>query len=138
MFFENKLQIFLLLPHLYGMIPLSMRDRVLSAGGAEEGSCLTLVGKGGGGLKKYWLSGAVLLLLLLTLSGCFFREPEDLYQSPEQSADYLSLTQTIRNVKDSLAQEYGVEVEDVSVVSGDNTALIQLQDLDRDGERRRR
>lgn len=112
-----------------------MRDRVLSAGGAEEGSCLTLVGKGGGGLKKYWLSGAVLLLLLLTLSGCFFREPEDLYQSPEQSADYLSLTQTIRNVKDSLAQEYGVEVEDVSVVSGDNTALIQLQDLDRDGER---
>lgn len=117
------------------MIPLSMRDRVLSAGGAEEGSCLTLVGKGGGGLKKYWLSGAVLLLLLLTLSGCFFREPEDLYQSPEQSADYLSLTQTIRNVKDSLAQEYGVEVEDVSVVSGDNTALIQLQDLDRDGER---
>lgn len=96
MFFENKLQIFLLLPHLYGMIPLSMRDRVLSAGGAEEGSCLTLVGKGGGGLKKYWLSGAVLLLLLLTLSGCFFREPEDLYQSPEQSADYLSLTQTIR------------------------------------------
>ena len=86
-------------------------------------------------MKKYWLSGALLLLLLLTLSGCFFREPEDLYQSPEQSADYLSLTQTIRNVKDSLAQEYGVEVEDVSVMSGDNTALIQLQDLDRDGER---
>ena len=96
---------------------------------------MTLIGKGVDGLKKYWLSGALLLLLLLTLSGCFFREPEDLYQSPEQSADYLSLTQTIRNVKDSLAQEYGVEVEDVSVMSGDNTALIQLQDLDRDGER---
>ena len=28
-----------------------------------------------------------------------------------------------------------MEVEDVSVMSGDNTALIQLQDLDRDGER---
>lgn len=112
-----------------------MRDWALCAGAAAEGSCWTLIGKGVDGLKKYWLSGALLLLLLLTLSGCFFREPEDLYQSPEQSADYLSLTQTIRNVKDSLAQEYGVEVEDVSVMSGDNTALIQLQDLDRDGER---
>ena len=80
-----------------------MRDWALCAGAAAEGSCWTLIGKGVDGLKKYWLSGALLLLLLLTLSGCFFREPEDLYQSPEQSADYLSLTQTIRNVKDSLA-----------------------------------
>ena len=71
--------------------------------------------------------------LLLMLSGCFFQSPEDLYRSPERSADYLSLTQTIRNVKNSLSQTYGVEVEDISVMSGDNTALIQLQDLDGDG-----
>ena len=67
------------------------------------------------------------------LSGCFFRAPADLYQSPEQSADYLSLTQTIRNAKNALSQEYGVEVEDISVMSGNNTALIQLQDMDGDG-----
>lgn len=85
-------------------------------------------------MKKRWIVGPVwLVLLLLALSGCFFRAPEDLYQSPQQSADYLSLTQSIRSVKDSLGQEYGVEVEDISVMSGNNTALIQLQDLDGDG-----
>ncbi len=87
-------------------------------------------------MRKQWMAGALwLAILLLTLSGCFFRPPEDLYQSPEQSADYLSLTQAIRTVKESLSQEYGVEVEDISVMSGTNTALIQLQDLDGDGER---
>ena len=75
------------------------------------------------------------LFLSVILSGCFFRAPEDLYQSPERSADYLSLTQTIQSVKSSLSQEYGVEVEDISVMSGNNTALIQLQDLDGDNER---
>ena len=85
-------------------------------------------------MKTRWLAGSVwLMVLLLALSGCFFRAPEDLYQSPEHSADYLSLTQTIRTVKNSLSQEYGTEVEDISVMSGNNTALIQLQDLDGDG-----
>lgn len=87
-------------------------------------------------MRKHWAAGCVwLIVLVLALSGCFFRSPEDLYQSPEQSADYLSLTQSIRSVKDSLSQEFGVEVEDISVMSGNNTALIQLQDLDGDGEK---
>ena len=85
-------------------------------------------------MRRRWSAGLIwLAVLVLTLSGCFFRAPEDLYQSPEQSADYLSLTQTIRNAKNALSQEYGVEVEDISVMSGNNTALIQLQDLDGDG-----
>ena len=88
-------------------------------------------------MKKHWK--AVLLwavLLLGTLSGCFFRSPEDLYQSPEPPADYQNLTQKIRDVKNGLAQEYGVaEVDDISVIAGDNTALIQLQDMDGDGQR---
>ena len=90
--------------------------------------------RGGAKVKMRWsLVGIWLTVWLLVLSGCFFQAPEDLYRSPEQSADYLSLTQTIRAVKDSLSQEYGVEVEDISVMSGNNTALIQLQDLDGDG-----
>ena len=85
-------------------------------------------------MKRHWSAGLFwLAVLVLTLSGCFFRAPADLYQSPEQSADYLSLTQTIRNAKNALSQEYGVEVEDISVMSGNNTALIQLQDMDGNG-----
>ena len=68
-------------------------------------------------MKKHWK--AVLLwavLLLGTLSGCFFRSPEDLYQSPEPPADYQNLTQKIRDVKNGLAQEYGVaEVDDMAL-----------------------
>lgn len=89
-------------------------------------------------MKNKWISAgvltAMLMALMLVLSGCFFRSPEELYQSPERSADYENLTQKIREVKDSLAQEY-VEVDDTSVISGDNTALIQLQDMDGDGQR---
>lgn len=91
-------------------------------------------------MKNRWISAgvlaAVLMALTLILSGCFFRSPEELYQSPERSADYENLTQKIQEVKGKLAQEYGVtEVEDTSVLSGDNTALIQLQDMDGDGQR---
>ena len=83
-------------------------------------------------------NAALLLLILvmaLTLSGCLFSAPEDLYQSPERSADYLSLTQTIQNLKATLAQQYGAEASDTSVMAGNNTAQIQLQDLDGDGLR---
>lgn len=91
-------------------------------------------------MKNRWISAAVLAAMLMALmlvpSGCFFRSPEELYQSPERSADYENLTQKIREVKDSLAQEYGMaEVDDTSVIAGDNTALIQLQDMDGDGQR---
>ena len=91
-------------------------------------------------MKNRWISAgvlaAMLMALTLVLSGCFFRSPEELYQSPERSADYENLTQKNREVKGKLAQEYGVtEVEDTSVLSGDNTALIQLQDMDGDGQR---
>ena len=91
-------------------------------------------------MKNRWISAgvlaAMLMALTLVLSGCFFRSPEELYQSPERSADYENLTQKIREVKGKLAQEYCfTEVEDTSVLSGDNTALIQLQDMDGDGQR---
>ena len=62
--------------------------------------------KEGTDMPKRWILGPVwLAVLLLALSGCFFRSPEDLYRSPERSADYLSLTQTIQAVKNSLPKE---------------------------------
>ena len=73
--------------------------------------------------------------LILLLSGCLFRSPTDLYKQPEKSAGYEQLNQTISAVKISLEAEYGTTVENAVIVSGDNVATIQLQDLDGDGER---
>lgn len=87
-------------------------------------------------MRRYrWMRAGLMAGLMLLLSGCLFRATEDLYQSPERSADYRSLTEEIKSVKDALAQEYGTEVDDTSVITGDNTALIQLQDMDGDGVR---
>ena len=48
---------------------------------------------------------------------------------------YEQLNAAIRAVRVGLEAEFGVQVEDASIMSGDNTANIQLQDLDGDGER---
>ena len=72
---------------------------------------------------------------MLLLSGCLFRPPDDLYRLPEMSAGYDQLNETIRAVRSSLEAEYGVSTDVATIVSGDNTATIQLQDLDGDGER---
>ena len=84
--------------------------------------------------KKGFLSGLTLTMLLL-LSGCLFRPPDDLYRQPEKSAGYEKLNAAIRMVRTGLEAEFGAQVEDVTIVSGDNTASIQLQDLDGDGAR---
>ena len=73
--------------------------------------------------------------LVLTLSGCLFQPPDNLYRLPEMSAGYDQLNETIRAVRSSLESEYGVSADVATIVSGDNTATIQLQDLDGDGER---
>jgi len=73
--------------------------------------------------------------MLMTLSGCLFRSPEDLYRQPEKSPGYEQLNTAIRTVRTGLETEYWVRVEDVAIMSGDNTATIQLQDLDGDGLR---
>ena len=91
--------------------------------------------RGVGAVKKKWRSLLLVLAMLLTLSGCLFRTPEALYRQPEKSAGYEQLNGVIRTVKSSLGTELGVTVEDASILSGDNTATIQLQDLDGDGRR---
>ena len=84
--------------------------------------------------KKGLLSGLALTMLLL-LGGCLFRPPDDLYRQPEKSAGYEKLNAAIRMVRTGLEAEFGTQVEDVTIVAGDNTASIQLQDLDGDGVR---
>ena len=84
--------------------------------------------------RRIW-AAAWAALLCLTLTGCLFRSPEELYRPPEKSAGYEQLNQAIRQVRNGLEAEYGVTAEDASIISGDNTATIQLQDLDGDGSR---
>ena len=75
------------------------------------------------------------LAVLLLMSGCLFRSPDDLYRQPEKSAGYEKLNAAIRTVRLGLEAEFSVQTEDVTIVAGDNTASIQLQDLDGDGRR---
>ena len=73
--------------------------------------------------------------MALLLTGCLFRPPDELYRRPERSAGYDQLAAAIRSVKTGLEGQFGVGCEDAVIVSGDNTASIQLQDLDGDGQR---
>ena len=87
------------------------------------------------GVAKRWKRLLLPAFVMLLLSGCLFRPPDDLYRLPEMSAGYDQLNETIRAVRSSLEAEYGVSTDVATIVSGDNTATIQLQDLDGDGER---
>ena len=86
-------------------------------------------------MKKKWIKTGLVAGLCLMLSGCLFRSPSDLYEQPAKSAGYELLNQAIADIKSGLEAEFGVSVENAIIVSGDNTATIQLQDLDGDGER---
>ena len=86
-------------------------------------------------MGKKWIRLLLPAAMLLLLSGCLFRPPDELYKRPEKSAGYDQLATAIREVRSGLEAEFGVTVEDAVIVSGDNTAAIQLQDLDGDGQR---
>ena len=84
--------------------------------------------------KKGKLLGLCAAAVLL-LTGCLFRSPGDLYKLPEVPAGYEQLETAIRGVKQRLELETGTGTEVSVIMAGDNTATIQLQDLDGDGER---
>ena len=88
-------------------------------------------------MNRRWLRLMLPGAMMLLLSGCLFRPPDELYTRPEKSADYSQLVSAIQEVRSALESEYNVSTEDAVIVSGDNTATIQLQDLDGDnsGER---
>ncbi len=74
-------------------------------------------------------------LLVLLLTGCLFRPPDELYQRPQKSPGYEQLTVAIQQVRSGLESKYSSSAEDAVIAFGDNTATIQLQDLDSDGVR---
>jgi len=84
-------------------------------------------------MKKKGLRLLLPVAAVLLLTGCLFRPPDELYRRPEKSAGYDQLVSAIQEVRSTLESEYGVSTEDAVIVSGDNTATIQLQDLDKDG-----
>lgn len=86
-------------------------------------------------MKKKTLGLLLWAAMALLLTGCLFRPPDELYRRPERSVGYDQLAEAIRSVKAGLEGQFGVSCEDAVIVSGDNTASIQLQDLDRDGQR---
>ena len=86
-------------------------------------------------MRKMRTFAGLALIMMVLLSGCLFRSPDDLYCQPEKSVGYEQLNNAIRAVRLGLEAEFGTRVEDVTVMAGDNTANIQLQDLDGDGVR---
>lgn len=84
--------------------------------------------------RKKGLVLALMCMAMGLLSGCLFRPVEDLYRLPERFPGDESLQTEITRVRKALETESGA-VEYANIFSGDNTATIQLQDLDGDGER---
>lgn len=85
--------------------------------------------------RRRWWKALVPAAMMLLLSGCLFRSPDDLYRLPEVPADYDRLKTAIRSVQSELEMEYGTSTDVAVILSGDNTANIQLQDLDGNGLR---
>lgn len=86
-------------------------------------------------MKKKLRVLLVPVALLLLLTGCLFRPADDLYKPPEVPAEYDRLKAAIREVQIGLEMEFGTSTDVAVILSGDNTATIQLQDLNGDGER---
>lgn len=79
-------------------------------------------------MRKKTIGMGLLLGLLLTLSGCFSKSVGDLYCLPKAPQDYVELDAQINVLREELGAEYA------SPRSGSNTAPVQLQDLDGDGQ----
>lgn len=71
---------------------------------------------------------ALSLGLLLALSGCFSNTVDELYCPPKLPQDYVQLDARINALREELGAEYA------SPKTGGNTAPVQLQDLDGDGQ----
>ena len=68
-------------------------------------------------MKKRMAVLGLILVMAGLLSGCLFRSPDDLYRQPERSAGYEKLNSAIRVVRMGLETEFGVRVEDATIMS---------------------
>lgn len=75
-------------------------------------------------MTKRWL---LLLPMLLLLTGCIIRSPEELYSLPEQSDEYDNLQTAISAIMTE-------DMQYSSPVSGTNRQPVQMADLDGDGQ----
>ena len=82
-------------------------------------------------MKKKCIRFLPLLLACLLLCGCFLEPAEGLYAVPKQSEEYYDLQNAIE-----LALPDGAVY--APPVSGDNQQVVQMVDLDGDGEERSR
>ena len=74
--------------------------------------------------EKVWIA-ALTCLLMLTLSGCFFKSVDELYLVPQPSEDYQAL-------QERLAEVVAQGGEYAAPQSGEMIQSVQLQDLDGD------
>ena len=79
-------------------------------------------------MRRGALKLLICLTLMLTLSGCLFKTADELYALPELPEDYQQLQIKLDEVMAALDAEFAAPL------SGSNTATVQLQDLDGDGE----
>ena len=59
-------------------------------------------------MEKKRTALGLILAVMLTVSGCLFRSPAELYRQPEKSAGYEQLNAAIRQVKNSLGDRKSV------------------------------
>lgn len=84
-------------------------------------------------VKRHLLVVGILGLLMLLLSGCSLRSPEELYSLPKPPSDYERLQNAIIQVQQELGTTYSTTVEYAAPLSGVNIQPVQLLDLDDDG-----
>ncbi len=84
-------------------------------------------------VRRHLLVAGVLGLLMLLLSGCSLRSPEELYSLPKPPSDYERLQNAITQVQQELGLTYSTTVEYAAPLSGVNIQPVQLLDLDDDG-----
>jgi len=80
-------------------------------------------------VRKNAVKMILALGMLFLLSGCISQSGESMYALPRFPDEYLELQETITDVMEELGAEYAAPS------SGNNVQIIQLQDLDSDGQR---
>lgn len=76
-------------------------------------------------MSRYWKIGLMLLLAVLTLTGCSLRTVDALYCLPKRSEAYNNLQSVIDKAM--------ADLEYAAPTYGDNRQVVQLADLDGDG-----